>query len=223
VPRRGARFRHVILPLAMPGVIAGTILSFILAMNAYATPVLLGRADVPDDGTHRLQTSSRASRTGRSVRSCICADDGDAPSDRDLQLARPTRLPALKAAPRGSRFVEKSYKCRAWSRRARSNPLDRLRKVLLARYLLQTNTSCAEDTLGGPGNRSSTGYLGRPHSGPPRTTTIRWGRSETVRISLAILSTLALSGVAYAGNTRATFPSRGSSNFSRSLPSRLSR
>jgi len=35
-------FRHVIVPLAMPGVIAGTILSFILAMNAYATPVLLG-------------------------------------------------------------------------------------------------------------------------------------------------------------------------------------
>lgn len=35
-------FRHIILPLAMPGVIAGTILSFILAMNAYATPVLLG-------------------------------------------------------------------------------------------------------------------------------------------------------------------------------------
>ena len=35
-------FRHVVLPLAMPGVIAGTILSFILAMNAYATPILLG-------------------------------------------------------------------------------------------------------------------------------------------------------------------------------------
>ena len=35
-------FRHVILPLAMPGVVAGTVLSFILAMNAYATPVLLG-------------------------------------------------------------------------------------------------------------------------------------------------------------------------------------
>ena len=35
-------FRHVIFPLAMPGVIAGAILSFILAMNAYATPVLLG-------------------------------------------------------------------------------------------------------------------------------------------------------------------------------------
>jgi putative spermidine/putrescine transport system permease protein len=34
--------RHVLLPLAMPGVLAGTILTFILAMNAYATPVLLG-------------------------------------------------------------------------------------------------------------------------------------------------------------------------------------
>jgi len=35
-------FRRVILPLAMPGVLAGTILVFILAMNAYATPILLG-------------------------------------------------------------------------------------------------------------------------------------------------------------------------------------
>lgn len=35
-------FRRVIFPLALPGVLAGTILTFILAMNAYATPVLLG-------------------------------------------------------------------------------------------------------------------------------------------------------------------------------------
>jgi putative spermidine/putrescine transport system permease protein len=35
-------YRRVILPLAMPGVLAGTILVFILGMNAYATPVLLG-------------------------------------------------------------------------------------------------------------------------------------------------------------------------------------
>jgi putative spermidine/putrescine transport system permease protein len=35
-------FRRVILPLALPGVIAGTALVFILCMNAYATPVLLG-------------------------------------------------------------------------------------------------------------------------------------------------------------------------------------
>ncbi|MCC6471454.1 MAG: ABC transporter permease [Alphaproteobacteria bacterium] len=37
-----ATFRRVVLPLAMPGLLAGTILCFILAMNAYATPVLLG-------------------------------------------------------------------------------------------------------------------------------------------------------------------------------------
>jgi putative spermidine/putrescine transport system permease protein len=35
-------FLRVLAPLAMPGILAGTILTFILAMNAYATPVLLG-------------------------------------------------------------------------------------------------------------------------------------------------------------------------------------
>jgi len=37
-----AMFRRVLLPLLLPGLIAGAILCFILAMNAYATPVLLG-------------------------------------------------------------------------------------------------------------------------------------------------------------------------------------
>jgi putative spermidine/putrescine transport system permease protein len=35
-------FCRVLWPLAMPGILAGTILTFILGMNAYATPVLLG-------------------------------------------------------------------------------------------------------------------------------------------------------------------------------------
>jgi putative spermidine/putrescine transport system permease protein len=35
-------FRRILLPLALPGILAGTILTFILGMNAYATPVLLG-------------------------------------------------------------------------------------------------------------------------------------------------------------------------------------
>jgi putative spermidine/putrescine transport system permease protein len=38
-------FRRVLWPLALPGIIAGTILTFILGMNAYATPVLLGGPD----------------------------------------------------------------------------------------------------------------------------------------------------------------------------------
>ena len=33
---------RVVLPLAMPGILAGTMLCFILSMNAYATPVLIG-------------------------------------------------------------------------------------------------------------------------------------------------------------------------------------
>ena len=37
-------FLRVVLPLALPGVIAGSALVFILCMNAYATPVLLGGA-----------------------------------------------------------------------------------------------------------------------------------------------------------------------------------
>jgi putative spermidine/putrescine transport system permease protein len=37
-----AMFCRVLWPLALPGVLAGTILTFILAMNAYATPFLLG-------------------------------------------------------------------------------------------------------------------------------------------------------------------------------------
>jgi putative spermidine/putrescine transport system permease protein len=35
-------FHRVLLPLSLPGILAGTILTFILGMNAYATPVLLG-------------------------------------------------------------------------------------------------------------------------------------------------------------------------------------
>lgn len=38
----GRMFLRVLLPLAMPGVVVGSVLCFILAMNAYATPVLIG-------------------------------------------------------------------------------------------------------------------------------------------------------------------------------------
>lgn len=35
-------FRRIVLPLLVPGILAGSVLCFILSMNAYATPVLLG-------------------------------------------------------------------------------------------------------------------------------------------------------------------------------------
>lgn len=35
-------FRRIVIPLLMPGIFAGSVLCFILSMNAYATPILLG-------------------------------------------------------------------------------------------------------------------------------------------------------------------------------------
>jgi putative spermidine/putrescine transport system permease protein len=35
-------FKRVVLPLLMPGIFAGSVLCFILSMNAYATPILVG-------------------------------------------------------------------------------------------------------------------------------------------------------------------------------------
>ncbi|WP_210496558.1 ABC transporter permease [Microvirga antarctica] len=37
-----ATFRHVILPLSMPGIVAGCVLVFVLALGFYVTPALLG-------------------------------------------------------------------------------------------------------------------------------------------------------------------------------------
>jgi putative spermidine/putrescine transport system permease protein len=54
----------------MPGVIAGTILSFILAMNAYATPVLLGGPTFQMMGP-TVYNQFAGCPTGRSARRCL--------------------------------------------------------------------------------------------------------------------------------------------------------
>jgi putative spermidine/putrescine transport system permease protein len=43
---RATVFRRIVLPLCMPGIQAGTILVFVLAVSAYVTPVMLGGAQV---------------------------------------------------------------------------------------------------------------------------------------------------------------------------------
>jgi putative spermidine/putrescine transport system permease protein len=40
--RPGTAFRRIVLPLALPGVAAGSVLVFVLCMNTYATAILLG-------------------------------------------------------------------------------------------------------------------------------------------------------------------------------------
>ena len=41
-PRRGQTFRNVILPLALPGVIAGSIFTFSLTLGDYIVPQIIG-------------------------------------------------------------------------------------------------------------------------------------------------------------------------------------
>ncbi|MEM9041172.1 MAG: ABC transporter permease [Actinomycetota bacterium] len=45
-------FRHVLLPLSMPGVVAGTILVFVPSLGAYVTPEILGGATTTLLGSH---------------------------------------------------------------------------------------------------------------------------------------------------------------------------
>ena len=62
-------FRRIVLPLMAPGIFAGSVLCFILSMNAYATPILLGGPKFymmapddlwPDVGQHELAVRFRA-------------------------------------------------------------------------------------------------------------------------------------------------------------------
>ena len=54
-------FWRVILPIVLPGVAAGTMLVFILCMNAYATPVLLGGSGITMMAPALYQQIARAS------------------------------------------------------------------------------------------------------------------------------------------------------------------
>jgi putative spermidine/putrescine transport system permease protein len=61
--------RRIVLPLSLPGILAGTMLCFILSMNAYATPVLLGGPQfhmmAPGVGKTRREALRRTDREVR--------------------------------------------------------------------------------------------------------------------------------------------------------------
>ena len=75
-------FRRVLLPLSLPGILAGTILTFILGMNAYATPVLLGGPKFKMMGPAGLRTVSAQQLAVRRFRR-VRADDRNADADGD--------------------------------------------------------------------------------------------------------------------------------------------
>lgn len=52
---RGRVFRHVLLPLTMPGVQSGVLLVFVLSASAYVIPVLLGGGQVQTMTTVMVQ------------------------------------------------------------------------------------------------------------------------------------------------------------------------
>ena len=88
-------FRRVLWPLALPGILAGTILTFILAMNAYATPVLLGGPQFKMMGP-LVYDQFAGQQLAVRRRDRLHPDDGDAAADGRRQLGRPAPLPALR-------------------------------------------------------------------------------------------------------------------------------
>ena len=91
-------FRRVLWPLALPGILAGTILTFILAMNAYATPFLLGgplfKMMAPLVYNQFTQQSQLAVRR----RHRLHPDDGDPGPDGRRQPDHPAPLTILRVS-----------------------------------------------------------------------------------------------------------------------------
>ena len=65
-------FRHVTLPLTMPGIIAAAILTFIPAIGDYVTPDLLGGAQTTTSPRSSRRSSCRRATGRRARRSASC-------------------------------------------------------------------------------------------------------------------------------------------------------
>ena len=85
-------FRRVLLPLALPGILAGTILTFILGMNAYATPVLLGGPKFQMMGPLVYGQFAQLNNWPFGAAVVVRPDDRDAPADRRRQPDRAAPL-----------------------------------------------------------------------------------------------------------------------------------
>ena len=64
----GRTLRSVILPLALPGIVAGSIFTFSLTLGDYITPLLVGGDVVAVHRQRRLRLASTAPATCRSAR-----------------------------------------------------------------------------------------------------------------------------------------------------------
>jgi hypothetical protein len=99
----------VILALAMPGLLTGAILVFILGMNAYATPILLGGPRFQMMGPVVYGQFAQPQQLAVRRRAVVRADDGDALAEPRLECPRPAPLPPLTRGPRG-RIADSLFK-----------------------------------------------------------------------------------------------------------------
>ena len=84
-------FRRVILPLALPGVVAGSIFTFSLTLGDYVTPLLAGGVELPVHRQRRLRLGRDLEQ--RAVRCCVRRDTArrDGRLSRDRAQARRVR------------------------------------------------------------------------------------------------------------------------------------
>ncbi len=89
-------FWRVLWPLALPGILAGTILTFILAMNAYATPFLLGGPLFKMMAPLIYNQFTSADQLAVRRRHRLHPDDGDPAADGRRQPDHPAPRGALQ-------------------------------------------------------------------------------------------------------------------------------
>ena len=65
-------FRRIVVPYAMPGIVAGCIVVFMLTAGSYLTPILLGGKNSMWFTAADLRTSSSPATTGSTARPSAC-------------------------------------------------------------------------------------------------------------------------------------------------------
>ncbi len=66
-------FRRIIVPYAMPGIVAGCIIVFMLTAGSYLTPILLGGKNSAAGSPSRSTTSSSPATIGRPAPRSVCS------------------------------------------------------------------------------------------------------------------------------------------------------
>ena len=90
--RNWMTFRRVVLPLALPGVVAGSIFTFSLTLGDYITPILVGNTQFIGNVVYRQRArADLQSALRRGLRDGAARRDGDLPASPPAGPARSRR------------------------------------------------------------------------------------------------------------------------------------